>query len=373
MNLTEKLNVVELYAGTARSVQPFRRWPRCRIALLADANKFAQETYLHNYPDAPYVVKDLTHVTANWIKSRAGGRVDILLGCPPCQGFSDNGRRSPWDHRNRHLRKFAQLATQLKPLAVAMENVPLAVGARAFEDFKRLIEDAGYVWTAGIVNASLYGSCQCRQRLIFIAIAEALGVQPELPQPTHGGRRRYFNYNTGEMCSLARARNAILGVTPATFQVRGLLPYREERFGVDAIPTIEDVFEGLPLVGSAKAKRLGHIQWAHTPRQLKKMNTVPEGGQPRRAKKYYSSSYGRLHRRGLARTITGAFPNAGSGRFWHPTENRSITLREAARLQGFTDDFEFIEPFSEAALLVGNALDDALANVTYSVIRTCLG
>src|SRR5690348_6100091 len=115
MHLKRKLKVVELYAGTARSVEPFRSWRRTEVALLADINSFARKTYLENNPSAPYAVRDLADVSPDWIRTKAGGRVDVLLGCPPCQGFSDNGRRSPWDHRNRHLRKFALLACALKP------------------------------------------------------------------------------------------------------------------------------------------------------------------------------------------------------------------------------------------------------------------
>jgi DNA (cytosine-5)-methyltransferase 1 len=327
---------------------------------------------LHNYGNAPYVLKDLGHASADWVRSKAGGRVDVLLGCPPCQGFSDNGHRSPWDHRNRHLRRFAMLACALKPKAIAMENVPLAVGAQAFADWTRLLEKAGYRWTAGILNAALYGSTQCRQRLIFIGIHESVGAEPILPSPTHGGRRHYFNYSTGALCSLREARTAILGTNPANFQVRAKLPFTDDGFGATNIPTVEHTLAGLPSIGSVRAQKLGHIEWAHTHRQLKRMASVREGGQPRRSLRYYASSYGRLHRRGLARTITGAFPNAGSGRFWHPTENRSLTLREAARLQGFDDDFHFLEPISQGALLIGNALDSALASVSCSVIRDCL-
>jgi DNA (cytosine-5)-methyltransferase 1 len=371
MTAQRKLNVVELYAGTARSVEPFRRWSRCKIALLVDVNAHAKKTYLKNHSGAPYYLKDLGKTDSKWISETAGG-VDILLGCPPCQGFSDNGRRNPWDRRNRHLRKFAELATELKPQAIAMENVPLAVGARAFKDFTRMITSAGYYWTGGIVNSALYGSCQCRQRLLFVAIRKDAGSPPEIPLPTHGGRRRYFNYRTKGLAPIREARTTLLGVSPATLQVRDELPYREGEIGNLNIPTIGQTFADLPEIGTIEARRLAHVAWAHTPNQRRRMGKLSEGGQASLSRNYYASSYGRLHREGLARTITGAFPNAGSGRFWHPTENRSITLREAARIQGFSDSFQFIEPFSESAQLVGNALDAALANLTYKIIKKCL-
>jgi site-specific DNA-cytosine methylase len=102
------------------------------------------------------------------------------------------------------------------------------------------------------------------------------------------------------------------------------------------------------------------------------MGRVPEGGRWRGGENYYSQCYGRLHRRGLARTITTYFPNPGSGRFWHPTENRALTLREAARIQGFEDEVIFLPPYSRSVDLVGNALDSSIASITYKIIRGCL-
>src|SRR5947208_3446463 len=93
------LHVVELYAGTARSAEPFRYWKRCRVALLMDNDALARETYIHNFPAAPYFRQDLKLARPREVEALAGGRVDILLGCPPCQGFSDMGVRDPDDPR----------------------------------------------------------------------------------------------------------------------------------------------------------------------------------------------------------------------------------------------------------------------------------
>ena len=100
------------------------------------------------------------------------------------------------------------------------------------------------------------------------------------------------------------------------------------------------------------------------------MRAVPEGQRWEGGADHYSQSYGRLHRQGLARTITCSFPNAGSGRFWHPTENRSLTLREAARIQGIEDGFRFPTQQLHSITIVGNALDSALAR---AAAKTVLG
>lgn len=369
--LWSRLRVVELYAGTARSFEPFRNWKRCSLSLLADIDPLAERTYRKNFPNAPYKLGDLARITPNEVRTLAGGRVDILLGCPPCQGFSDTGKKDPDDPRNLHLRRFGHFAEVLKPMAIAMENVPLAAETSQFWKFVRRMERKGYAWTAGIINSALRGSSQCRQRLVYIAIRGDIKAEPQIPPPSHGGSREYFSYRFGRMELIDSDPVGMLGQTPATQRVRKNLPFQENGIGPRNIPYIEETLDGLPSVGSSAAEQLCHRSWAHTQKQLRRMRRVAEGGRWYGGKDHYSQSYGRLHRLGLARTITTFFPNPGSGRFWHPTENRSLTLREAARIQGFPDSFLFLPPFSLAAVLVGNALDKSIATVTYEVIRNC--
>ena len=119
-----------------------------------DSNPYAADTYKQNYPSAPYLTADLRKLSARKLKDEAGGRVDILLGCPPCQGFSDTGKRDPRDPRNGHVRVFGEYVAQLKPLAVVMENVPLLAASERFKEFTGLLERERYRWTAGIVNAA---------------------------------------------------------------------------------------------------------------------------------------------------------------------------------------------------------------------------
>lgn len=366
------LRVVELYAGTARSAEPFRSWKRCSLSLMVDNDPIAAKTYRENFSKAPYQLGDLAQMTPSQLLMLAGGQVDILLGCPPCQGFSDTGKKDPNDPRNIHLRLFGRFAEALRPRAIAMENVPLAVETSQFWIFVRRMEEIGYVWTAGILNAALRGSSQCRQRLVFVAIREDVKAEPRIPPSMYGGSRKYFSYRFGRMELIESDPVSMLGEAPATQRLKNKLPYQESIIGPLNIPRVTEVLDGLPAVGTPAAERLSHRAWAHTQGQLRRMETVPEGGRWHGGRDHYSQSYGRLHRFGLARTITTFFPNPGSGRFWHPTENRTLTLREAARIQGFPDSFNFLPPFSRAAILVGNALDKSIATVTYEIIRSCL-
>lgn len=363
---------MELYAGIARTWEPFRSWRRCRLGLLVDIDPFAAQTYKRNHPSAPYSTQDLRKISGSRLSDLAGGRIDILLGCPPCQGFSDTGKRNPRDPRNSHINIFGRLVEEVRPLAVVMENVPLLATSPRFDDFTELLERLGYRWSAVIVNAALYGSCQTRQRLLLVAAHKSVGSVPSFPEPTHGGKRLYFNYRCSRFMRLSDDTVSLLGATPATGRAAGTVPVVSTLFGRRPVPYLAEVLEGLPHLGSREAERLSHLPWAHGQEMRERMSRVPEGGRWKGGADYFSQSYGRLHRRGLARTITSYFSNPGSGRFWHPTEERTLTLREAARIQGIRDGFLFNGHPSRAAKLVGNALDLSIVKVVYAAVRQLL-
>lgn len=367
-----QVRVVELYAGTARSWEPFRVWKRASLALLVDNSSTARRVYRANFPRAPYERRDLATTRAATLLSRAGGRVDVVLGCPPCQGFSEAGRRQPADPRNLHLLRFVQLATALGPSVIAMENVPGAASGPAFGEFTAFLERANYRWTAGIFNAAAWGSAQSRQRLLLLAAKRGL-PEPMLPrQATHLAGAHLFNYSTGRIEPVEYDAVALLGVTPLTGRLRSALPVAEELLGPAAPRTVADALADLEHLRPRDARELTHVPWRHGAAMLKRMGRVKEGGQWSGASDHYSHSYGRLHRKGLARTITRCFNNPGSGRYWHPTANRALTVREAARLQGYPDSFGFPCDLSKAAALVGNALDASLAKVVFEAVRVLL-
>jgi site-specific DNA-cytosine methylase len=254
-----------------------------------------------------------------------------------------------------------------------MENVPLAATSGRFEQFLLGLERLGYCWTAAVVNAVLWGSCQSRQRLVLVAAKEEIGAVPAIPTPTHGGSGTYYNYSRGGFCKITADPVGMLGRAPATQRAERNLPHTTGlAVGTRAVPTVAQIIGDLPPIDAPRSKRLGHKAWGHSRTILKRMEKVEEGKRWRGGADHFSQAYGRLHRRGLARTITGYFSNAGSGRYWHPTENRALSLREAARIQGFPDSFQFGDNDSENCTLVGNALDSSLSKLIYRVIRATL-
>ena len=223
-NLKREVRLVELYAGTGRSIEPFRSWNDARIALLVDSNPVARDAYLTNFPGAPYRLAELGSATPSDVAAWAGGDIDVLLGCPPCQGFSESGLRRPDDPRNKHVTKFAEVALAARPRAVVMENVPTAAAASEFVAMVGDLERLGYRWTAAIINAVQYGSSQSRQRLIFVAVDRARGAEPVLAFPTHGAEGLVFSYSAKILRPMAAHVVEMLGVSPATQRLAKRLP-----------------------------------------------------------------------------------------------------------------------------------------------------
>ena len=339
---------------------------------MVDANGRAQKTYLANFPKAPYIKRSLTALSPADLVYKAGGRIDILLGCPPCQGFSESGKRDPYDPRNRHMSTFARIVGYARPKVVALENVPMAVESPQYRNLTSLL-DKHYRWNAMLGNAIQFGSCQSRQRLILVAFRKDLRIAPEFPTPTHGSNARVFSYSSRSFRSVGLHLVEMLGLTPSTQRLaREELLHWTEELGAQPTSTLWDCIGDLPSIGSREAARLQHLAWNHSPAILRRMGRIREGAQWSGSQHHFSHSYGRLHRRGFARTITGFFPYAGCGRFWHPLENRSLTIREAARIQGFPDSFAFLGQTKADARLVGNALDSTFASICYDMVRAAL-
>jgi DNA (cytosine-5)-methyltransferase 1 len=197
-------------------------------------------------------------------------------------------------------------------------------------------------------------------------------VDPKIPKPTHGRKGRYFSYQQRRILPAGDCEAEFLGITPAACRVGSMIGVNKRISGRRHVPTVGEVISCLPPLGTAEADALTHVPWPSSPIMRRRMAKIPEGGRWKGGADHFSHSYGRLHRRGLARTITTNFANAGSGRFWHPTENRPLTIREAARIQGIEDEFILKGPLSHLSGLVGNALDSAIANIARQTLQECL-
>lgn len=386
--------LVEVFAGVGSVASAFEKATPLKAAYLCDNDPVCRETFLLNGGTGEtYETADVASLSARQVLERIGGRAPVgLLGCPPCQGWSTAGRRAAGDGRNGLLLDFFRLVEQLAPRFVLMENVPAVASRPELQD---ALQGPGraYQWWVGVLNAAAYGLPQTRQRMIAIGYHLSLQCRPTAPAPTHAGSSPVWDYGRKELVAPSYASiDRLLAGTPRLAAGTGshaMAPLFRSRVrdldDLDDLVTVGDAIADLdddspPSVYASRLnagkKTSGQFPWGHRPETVRRMATVPEGGDGKGGKAYHSQAYGRLHRQGLARTVTTNFHNSGSGRFWHYARQRTITPREAARLQGFCDDFHFSGNRSEQERQIGNAFPplwaEALAQHVWNEISPSL-
>ncbi len=401
-NASRRPGIVEVFAGIGSVARGFVEGAQTETLLLNDIDPVAKAAYVaHAGEHATYFDRDIRHLRASTLERHLKLRaVSGLLGCPPCQGFSSAGQRQEADPRNRLVTSYFRLLDQLKPRFFVMENVD---GLLQYKVFKELIADVSKryrIWS-GVLNAALYGVPQTRRRAIVIGYRNDLGVTPTMPMPTHLGTRKVFDYGSQSYCDPTTKEGIIaldlLGTQsvnweeelPAYLLSTGRMLKDLVRVGdaIGDLPVAARCKEALPYVETDSSYALGlrstgafdHAPWNHRQETIDKLSSVPEGGVMLgdgvrgRSRKYFSQAYSRLHRDGLARTITTNFHNAGSGRFLHYEHARTLTIREAARIQGVPDTFRFNFEMSWAERLIGNAFPQPMAKAIAEHVMSQLG
>lgn len=400
--------LVELFAGAGGLALGFERDGRYEATALYDVFEPAQRSYLAYKPQARYELCDARELRSSLVQRALDGRpLHGLLGGPPCQGFSINGQRRPKEEVNQLVLTYAAAVDALRPSFLVMENVPQLLFHPLFEPLlARLRRD--YFVSHGILNAARYGAPQTRHRLFLVAYSREFGIRPTLPAPTHGRRGQllyaYHLSDSSERVALSdETAETVFGADPVIKDmVKRQATQVPTEIDEDLAPlvTVGDAIGDLngpaapsaepwPYAGLAATdyQRLlrGDLDGAancqgrkHVGKPLRLARELREGGQPEaprgsKAENYFSQAYGRLHRDGLARTITTFFQNAGSGRFFHYERPRTLTIREAARLQGFPDDFVFYGTLAEQMQLVGNAVPLPLGEAVARHIAAELG
>lgn len=365
-------SVVDLFAGVGGFSQGFLLANRGEeefqfdLRLLVDSDPTASFTFKKNYPSVPFWNTDIGKITGNdllkVLKLEVGG-LDFLIGGPPCQGFSPNGKRWLEDNRNKLFSQFIQLAHEVRPKCIILENVPAALSAFS-QIFNDEVETAfeGYTVGVAVLNASEFGVPQIRRRAFIVALREDSGITA-------------FDFPEGEFDSLDVGRDSH---TEAKAGQR----FVSVEDAIGDLPRLAsgEKFDGSPYISGAqtpyqRARREGaialfnHAARRHSPEFLDKISGIqpgqgnaqlPDG--ERFSDNYFSQAYARLHPRGVGFTITANFRNPGSGRFTHYQDNRSITVREAARLQSFDDRFIFHGYERDQERHVGNAVPPLLAS-----------
>jgi DNA (cytosine-5)-methyltransferase 1 len=354
--------VVDLFSGCGGLSAGFRR-AGFAVRLGAERDPVPLATFARNFPEAVALPADLAVTDPAALLAAARlrrGRVDCLVGGPPCQGWSKNvpaRERSADDPRNALMRRFLAFVAHLRPRAVVIENVAemtRAYDAATADHLLDRLAALGYDATAVRLNAAEFGVPQLRRRSFFLAV-ERGGV---LPEPRRcDGPPVTVDQAIDDLPPLA----AGAGESPCGYGSQPTSAYQK-------------------LVRRDDGTVTEHVARALRPRQLARVRAIPPGSgggkealpddlRPRMA---YSGGYARLYPDQPARTITRWVFHPGSGRFFHPWQDRVVTIREAARLQGFPDDFVFCGRYIQNAHMVGEAVPPLLAAAVADAVLASL-
>ena len=358
---TDAPRAIDLFCGCG-GLSSGLRWAGFRVLAGVDVEPNYICTYAHNFGREAALTLDLSKTDPLAFAARFGlkpGELELLVGGPPCQGFSKNVPRKNryLDSANNSLVKtFLDYAEAIRPQFVLMENVAEMKNgfdqAYSAEVISRL-ENAGYSVVHAVLNAADYGVPQRRRRAFFLASRSR--KMPRFPMPTHAA-------------------------TPPHDQLFTLHPHVGVWEAIGDLPSVRHdggstrmAYASEPQSAFQRMMRNGHQDVANQkPRKLQPtqyerlaslkpgegLKQLPEHIRPRCG---YSGAYGRLTEDMVAPTITRWVFHPGSGRWGHPRDIRVLTIREAARIQGFPDDFEFVGTYNDQAGQVGNAVPPLLA------------
>ncbi len=316
--------VLELFAGCGGLALGFKR-AGFRTELAVEWSPDASDTLRAN------ITERVAQCAIEEIKEFP--KADVVAGGPPCQGFSNLGERVPFDPRRQLWRHYLRAVRDANPIAFVMENVPPLLKSQEFIEIQREAESLGYNVASWVLNSADYGAPQTRKRAIIIGMK---GERPTKPLQTHVNPER------------------------RTLQTHDL----------PAWLTVRDAIGDLPFKPSGKNWHIGR-----NPTEMSKQRyaCIPAGGNRfdlppeltpecwKRKTQGGTDLFGRLWWDRPSVTIRTEFYKPEKGRYLHPEADRPITHREAARLQGFDDDFQFCGTKINVAKQIGNAVPIPLA------------
>lgn len=332
-------------------------------------------TYKHNLGFVPTVAPVSVSLLEE-IRDRHA-TVDLLLGGPPCQGFSSVGRRALADPRNQLVRTYVEAVRLLRPKAFLMENVNGFVtlqGGTLFREVLESFRSLGYGVFPAMVLASAYGVPQHRRRCFIVGFQDGgdftfpLGaaefVCPRNAdlvvdiRPEHLDYEDVYSFNdaTSDLPGVAAGRTAHFYKCPPRNSYQ-----RRMRKGARSLTEHRGALHHVQLM-----KLLAYIPAGKSALDDDVFKTIPKALRPTSG---FGNSYARILGSDPAPTITRNFSTPSSANCIHPTANRALTVREAARCQSFPDVYEFTGTPAEKRLQIGNAVPPLLAqNVIAEIV-----
>jgi len=334
---TPRLTAIDLFSGCG-GLSCGLKQAGFAVAAAVEIDAKALSTYKLNHPSVTLYLDDIRKLDPARILAEAGleaGDLDLLAGCPPCQGFSrlrtKNKRSSVKDDRNNLVSDFVRFVAVMQPKTIMLENVPALAKDGRFTRMRNQLTELGYESVVHVLDAADYEVAQRRKRLIMLA--------SKVHKPAIAPKAE----------TRVTVREAFRGVGAPSTTKDALHAMGENRS-----QAVCDLIRLIPKNGGSR----GDLSESHRLECHKRCDG-------------FSDVYGRMAWDKVSPTITSGCHNPSKGRFLHPSYNRNITLREAALLQGFPRDYRFdVSHGKESiALMIGNALPPPFIAAHASALR----
>lgn len=330
--IRKKPTAIDLFCGAGGLTTGLKK---AGFSVLAgfELNTTAAETYKCNHKRTKIYIADISLADPSKIMTDLNiqkGELDLLAGCPPCQGFSSHTTRnkssSVEDDRNNLIFEVLRFVEVMLPKTIMLENVPGLAKDHRIDIFKKKLKTLGYIInedSVKILDAADFGVPQRRKRMLLQA--SRFGV---IDSPEKVKQRTTVEDTIGNLIIPELSKDPL----------HSLSQPRSER--------VNEIIRNIPKNGGSRTELPIHL-WL--PCHIRRPGS-------------YRDVYGRMAWKDVAPTITGGCTNPSKGRFLHPEQNRAITLREAALLQTFPEDYNFSLSKGKdfVALMIGNALPPRL-------------
>lgn len=345
MGKVQEFIILDLFCGAGGFSYGMHQNPHFKTAVALDFNEEAAYTFKMNMSDTMVVTGDITdkNVRNQIINESQKAKVNMIIGGPPCQGFSMKGKKLGLnDERNFLFLEYLKIVEEIQPEVFVIENVKslLSTAGGYFKnEILSYINKIGYQVEHGILNAKDFGVPQSRERAIFIC-----------------SKSKKIKLPTG-LDKIVTVREAISDLA--------YLASAEGKFESEYVTPCETDYQQEMRKNSKKL--YNHKATNHSKVALEKLSMIP----PEKGKEYlsedmrgnqkFNTTWGRLTWDGVSPTIDTRFDTPSNGTNSHPELNRAITAREAARIQSFGDDFVFYGKKRSIGRQIGNAVPPLLA------------
>jgi len=357
---------IDLFSGCGGLSYGFSKSKSFQCLLASDVWDKAGEHYELNHKNEPFELRDFSkQEDIDSVVSRFKNKCDVVLGGPPCQGFSTLGKRKLVCEKSILVDSFLEVATRIKPRLILMENVKTITskkhpaGGLVTDKIDELLARSGYAYKTIILSATDFGLGQTRKRFFLFAVK--------------------------------KKNKAILDEL-----IEGIEKKKKKKFS-----TLKELIGGLPIIEAGQGEQVtsyngkniyNHQAMNHSEKLVERFSYVSKGGGlldvpvellTNHLRKMVSGGYGtgghakniygRMSWDKPSGTIVAGMDKITIGRFVHPDCNRLLTPRECARIQSFPDSFRFQGSFVTQYYLIGNAVPPVFSKVFSSTISKLLG